>query len=273
MTYWLRFAKSTGSFRSTVSIRYYYHHLYYLLVTLPRDLTRPVFCTKRNVSVTPLLTFVRSRRRGCGDVENGFCFPHLHAPVASARWLAVPVACTPAPSAAAPCTTEARNTHKTALREITYLWHPWHGQRVLVRGEARRGGSFVLQCVRDELKGFPTLEIPEWMFNANLCGRMKPAETPRVDCAALLALKHLLAAATECSQQDMVQAQHDSSSSGDADAQAVSAHKPSRRVVFSSSEAPRVARGSAAEDGPTLGQDVERTLAPALRGHDTGGGR
>jgi len=214
-------------------------------------------------------------------VGNGFCFPHFHAPgVAGQRsWSQASrppalAACSPAPSADAPCcTTEARNTHKTDLREITYPWHPWHGQRVLVRGEARRGGSFVLQCVRDELKGFPTLEIPEWMFNANLCGRMKPAETPRVDCAALLALKHLLAAATECSQQDMVQAQHDSSSSGDADAQAVSAQKPSRRVVFSSSEAPRVARGSAAEDGPPLGQDVARTLAPALRGHDTGGGR
>ena len=178
----------------------------------------------------------------------------------------------PTPSVDAPCcTTEARNTHKTDLREITYLWHPWHGQRVLVRGEARRGGIVVLQCVRDELKGFPTLEIPEWMFDSNLCGRMKPAEMPRVDCAALLALKHLLATAKECSQQGMVQAQHDSSSSGDADAQVVSA--PSRRVVFCSSETPRVARRSAPEGDSTLGQDVERTLSPPRRGDDTGGGR
>jgi hypothetical protein len=107
------------------------------------------------------------------------------------------------------------------------------------------GADIVLRCVRDELKGFPILEIPEWMFNAKICGRMKPAETPRVDCAALLALQHLLSAATECSQPDMVQAQHDSSSSGDADAQAVSVQEPSRRVVFSSREAPRVAGRSA----------------------------
>jgi hypothetical protein len=33
-----------------------------------------------------------------------------------------------------------------------------------------------LQCVRDELKGFPTLEIPEWMFDSHLCGQMKAAE-------------------------------------------------------------------------------------------------
>jgi hypothetical protein len=45
------------------------------------ELTRPDFCTKWNVSVTPLLIFVRRSRRGCGDVGNGFCFPHLHAPV------------------------------------------------------------------------------------------------------------------------------------------------------------------------------------------------
>ena len=44
-------------------------------------MTGPIFCTKWSVSVTPLLTFVRSRRRGCGDVGNGFGFPHLHAPV------------------------------------------------------------------------------------------------------------------------------------------------------------------------------------------------
>jgi len=207
-------------------------------------------------------------------VGNAQRFPHLHAPFPSARWLAALVVCSPARNAAVPCcTTEARNTHKTDLREITYLWHPWHGQRVLVRGEARRGGGIVLRCVRDELKGFPILEIPEWMFDSNLCGRMKPAETPRVDCAALLALKHLLSAATECGQQDMVQAQQDSSSSGDADAQAVSAQEPSRRVVFTSSEASRIAHRSAAKDGPTLGQDVERTLALPLRGHDTGGGR
>ena len=171
------------------------------------------------------------------------------------------------------CTTEVQNTHKTDFREITYRWHPWHGQRVLVRGEARRGGVVVLQCVRDELKGFPTLEIPTWMFDSHLCGQMKPAELPRVDCAALLALKHLLSAATESSGQDVVQAQHDSSSSGDADAQAVAVQDPSTRVVFSPSEAPRVTGRSAAEDGPTLGQNVERTLTAPLHGRETGGGR
>jgi hypothetical protein len=184
------------------------------------------------------------------------------------------VACSPATSAAVSCcTTEVQNTHKTAFRRITYRWHPWHGQQVLVRGEARRGGAAVLKCVRDELKGFPTLEIPEWMFDSHLCGQMKPVELPRVDCAALLALKHLLSAVTETSERRVVQAQHDSSSSGDADAQAVAIQDPSRRVVLFPSEAPRVTGRSAAEDGPTLSQDVERTLAAPLHGRETGGGQ
>ena len=34
--------------------------------------TRPVFWTKWSVSVTRRWTIVRSRRRGCGDVGNGF---------------------------------------------------------------------------------------------------------------------------------------------------------------------------------------------------------
>ena len=70
------------------------------------------------------------------------------------------------------CTTEVCNAHKTSLREVKYRWHPWHGKTVLVRGEACRGARVVLQCVRDELKGFPTLEIPEWMFDSCVCSRM-----------------------------------------------------------------------------------------------------
>jgi hypothetical protein len=127
--------------------------------------------------------------------------------------------------------------------------------------------------VSDELKGFPTLEIPEWMFDCRACDRMKPTEFPYVDCVALLALQHLLSAATGPSEPGVVQAQHHSSSSGDADAQIDSVKNPSRRVVFSTREAPRVTSGSAAEDGPTAGQDAERILAAPLHGRKTGGGR
>jgi len=77
---------------------------------------------------------------------------------------------------------------------------------VAVCGESRRGSLVVLRCVRDELQGCRTLEIPEWMFDAAVCGHMKSTELPHVDCAALLALKHLLWAATGSSERDVVQA-------------------------------------------------------------------
>ena len=48
-------------------------------------MTGPIFCTKWSVSVTPLSTFVRSRRRGRGDVGKAERFPYLHAPVVAAR--------------------------------------------------------------------------------------------------------------------------------------------------------------------------------------------
>ena len=86
----------------------------------------------------------------------------------------VQVCLAPGWSAGAPCcTTEVCNAHKTSLREVKYHWHPWHGKKVLIRGEACRGGRVVLQCVRDELKGFPTLEIPEWMFDSRVCSRTR----------------------------------------------------------------------------------------------------
>ena len=147
--------------------------------------------------------------------------------------LMVQVCLAPGRNAGAPCcTTEVCNAHKTSLREVKYRWHPWHGKAVLVRGEACRGGRVVLQCVRDELKGFPTLEIPEWMFDSRVCSRMYSTAFPHVDCASLLALKRLISAATGSSELNVVQAQHPGKS-GDADAQNVSVQNPSRRIVFS----------------------------------------
>ncbi len=127
--------------------------------------------------------------------------------------------------------------------------------------------------MRDELKGFPTLEIPEWMFDSRVCGRMKPAELPHVECAALLALQHLLSAATGPNELGVIQAQHHSSSSGDADAQTESVQNPSRRVVSSTGEAPRVTSRSATEDGSAAGQDAEGIFAEAPHCREKGGGR
>jgi hypothetical protein len=188
--------------------------------------------------------------------------------------LMVQVYLAPGQNAGGPCcTTEVCNTHKTSLREVKYRWHPWHGKTVLVRGEACRAGRVVLQCVLDELNGFPSLEIPEWMFDSRVCSRMYSALFPHVDCGSLLALKQLISAATGSSELNVVQAHHPGKS-GDADAQNVSGQNPSRQIVFSTREASGVTSRSTTEDGPTAGQDAERILAapPFLR-RETGAER
>lgn len=70
-----------------------------------------------------------------------------------------------------------------------------------------------------------------------------------------------------------VEAQHLSSSSGDADA--VTIQSPSRRVVCSTSEAAAVAPGGTSEDCPPVGSDAERASeeVPFLQRRTSGGGR
>jgi len=73
------------------------------------------------------------------------------------------------------CTTEGFNTHKTKTREVRYGWHPWQGRQVAVRGVRTRSGLKGLSCTLDDDRGFPVLEIPEWMFDAAVCGRFARA--------------------------------------------------------------------------------------------------
>jgi hypothetical protein len=149
-----------------------------------------------------------------------------------------------------------------------------HGveQRVLVRCEARRGGSAVLCCVREDLNRSPGLEIPEWMFDSSRCRQMKQNSVAHVSSVALLALKDLLTTSPDPIESTVAEAQHLSSSSGDADAHAVTLEDQSARVVFSTHEAAAVARGSASENGPSVGQDAERTSATSPFSSHVGGG-
>jgi hypothetical protein len=116
------------------------------------------------------------------------------------------------------CTTVVHDTHKTVFREVQYRWHPWHGQRVLVQSEARRSSGAVLRCVREDLNSSPALEIPAWMFDSSICSQMKHHSAGYVSSAALLVLKDLLSAALVPIESTGLEAQHLSSSSGDADA-------------------------------------------------------
>ena len=171
------------------------------------------------------------------------------------------------------CTTEVQNTHKTAFREITYRWHPWHGQRVLVRGKACRGGIVVLRCVRDELKGFPTLEIPEWMFDSGLCSEMKQESLAYVSGSALLSLRALLSSDADRIESGMVQAQHLCSDSGGADVDNVPIQSQAGRAICSDDATAAGAAGSLSADASPVGPDDERTPREGTSPRRASGGR
>ena len=121
--------------------------------------------------------------------------------------------------------------------------------------------ALFLRCVREQLNDSPALEIPEWMFDSSLCSQMKQDNLAYVSSAALLALKDLLSAAPDPIESTVVEAQHLSSSTGDADVPTIPSQ--SERVVFPTGEAAAVATGSTPEDDPTSCQDAKRASAEA----------
>lgn len=137
-----------------------------------------------------------------GRVGSAVCFPLFHAQgnlrISTPLALEVDI---PAKSVGVRCcTTGVQDTHKAYAREVVYRLHPWYGQTVFVRSEARRGGSVVLRCVRDELDELnrsAPLEIPEWMFDVGLCSGMKPESLAYVSSSALLLLRELLTPGTD----------------------------------------------------------------------------
>jgi hypothetical protein len=86
-------------------------------------------------------------------------------------------------------------------------------------------------------------------------------------------LRSLLSQVLDPVESTAAEAQHLSSSSGDADAHAVTLEDQSARVVFSTHEAAAVARRSASENGPPARQDAERTSATSPFSSHVGGRR
>jgi hypothetical protein len=99
--------------------------------------------------------------------------------------------------AGAPRYTKRRdNAHKTKELEVLYRWHPWFGRVVHVHEviEQRAGG--VLRCSPDGDASRRWLELPQWMFDRAACLAIRMTASPRVDTAALMALKTCLADAS-----------------------------------------------------------------------------
>jgi hypothetical protein len=152
------------------------------------------------------------------------------------------------------CTTEGSNTHKTETRVVRYPWHPWYGRPVGVRGIRKRHDLKVLFCTACDAHEFPVLEVPEWMFDSVICGRLERAERARVDGRALRERKSLLESATPRREQAVLEAQHHPKLSGGADAKEIQVE--STGPVPGDSTEPGGTPGSSSEGDSSLGADA-----------------
>jgi hypothetical protein len=99
-------------------------------------------------------------------------------------------------AADARCRTRRRNAHGTGIlgeREVLYRWHPWAGRVVGIHEVIERATGNVARCRVTPGAGGRLLEVPVWMFDRASCHAMRLAPGPRVDLAALVALRALFA--------------------------------------------------------------------------------
>ena len=157
-------------------------------------------------------------------------------------------------------TTEQRKTHITDIREVRYRFHPWSGQRVFVKAIGIRNGPPLLRCRVDDARGFPVLELPQWMFDVHVCARMELHDRPLVCCQALRDLKALLVAL-----------QQSSWSPGGADGSAVETERCSAQFIPDTAPESGVVEGSERENREAVGTHAAGARREILqRG---GGGR
>ncbi len=99
-------------------------------------------------------------------------------------------------AADARCRTRRRNAHGTGIvgeREVLYRWHPWAGRVVGIHEVIERATGDVARCRVTPGAGGRLLEVPVWMLDRASCHAMRLAPGPRVDLAALVALRALFA--------------------------------------------------------------------------------
>src|SRR4029077_13734125 len=90
------------------------------------------------------------------------------------------------------CTRRRDNAHKIEEREVLYPWHPWFGRVVHVREVIEKRAGGVLHWSLDGSASARWLELPKWMFDRAACLSTRMEVSPRVDSAALTALKTCL---------------------------------------------------------------------------------
>jgi len=76
---------------------------------------------------------------------------------------------------------------------VLYPWHPWLGQVIYIHEAAEERGGRVFHCDLENRPNARRLTVPAWMFDRAVCLRVRRAEGPRVELAALVRLRTLLA--------------------------------------------------------------------------------
>ena len=90
------------------------------------------------------------------------------------------------------CTTRRQNAHRTEERKVLYPWHPWAECIVHIHKVIEKAAGDVARCSHDDGASGRLLELPIWMFDRSACAAMRVEAFPRVDIAALQALRLLL---------------------------------------------------------------------------------
>jgi len=175
------------------------------------------------------------------------------------------------------CTTHQQKTHNTALRDVCYPWHPWHGRRVEIVEAIVYGDRSVFRCRLDGQVSRAALELPQWMFDRAVCCRMQAALVPIVGVADLRQLKQLLIDQLGNRSSVAVERwQIPSLPIGDADVSA-----PTQRPLDSAGPVPNASyhaivaespNGSAAESSAVVGSSASHRSSRRSTARRQGGG-
>ena len=90
------------------------------------------------------------------------------------------------------CTSRQSDTHRIESREVRYPWHPWYGRAVWIDQVVVRGGRAVFRCRLEPGQEPRSVEVPQWMFDAAGCHRMRLGPIPSVSCDVLRDLQAVL---------------------------------------------------------------------------------
>jgi hypothetical protein len=84
------------------------------------------------------------------------------------------------------------NAHRTEERKVLYPWHPWAGCIIRIHEVIEKEAGDVARCSFNDGSLGRLLELPIWMFDHAACAPIRIETFPRVDIAALQALRTLL---------------------------------------------------------------------------------